>query len=344
MFKKIGGLAAYWHVIGFSDELNKEKSVRKTIYDVPILLWRDAAQKMFAVADVCSHKRSPLAISDFDKNEITCPYHGWKYNQKGKLIEIPSSPHIDIDKLKCSLQSYPIREQNGFIWIFLDANKLPQNEPISLSNFDDKAWGKIHFQDSFETNEELLIENFMDATHTAYIHEGIIRGFGEKVKHQITLNVNEKGVSVTFAETTEKVALGLGFLLGKNLRIKHTDAFLPPNLVKVDYYINDIHRFNAFIACTPIAEGKTQAFVRLSFNFKWLNPFIKLILPFLAKKVIRQDQDITRKQYQNQQVFRQQQDNCIDCDLIHNKMSLLRKSIINSTTINATESEISVYL
>jgi phenylpropionate dioxygenase-like ring-hydroxylating dioxygenase large terminal subunit len=343
MFKKIGGLVDYWHVIGFADELEKGKSIQRNLYGVPILLWRDNDHKVFAVADVCSHKRSPLAVSDFDINEITCPYHGWKYNQKGGLIEIPSSPHIDITKLKCALQTYLVREQDGFIWVLLHC-EAPQNEPISLSNFADNHWGNVHFQAAFDTNEELLIENFMDATHTAFIHEGIIRGFGEKVKHQIHLNVDENGVLVTFAETTEKVALGLGFLLGKNLKIKHTDAFLPPNLVKVDYYINDIHRFNAFIACTPTAEGKTQAFVRLSFNFKYFNPFIKLVLPFLAKKVIQQDDDITRKQYQNQQIFDQQTDICIDCDLIHNKMSMVRKSIINKTPINTTESNINIYL
>ncbi len=342
MFEKIGGLIDYWHIIAFANELGKGKSIKKTIYGIPILLWKDYSNKISAVADVCSHKRSPLLVSDFTKNEITCPYHGWKYNQKGTLIEIPSSPHLAISKLKCNLQTYPIQEQDGFLWIYLDGQNSSKNEPISLENF--KNWGNVSLHAPFETNEELLIENFMDATHTAYIHAGIIRGFGEKVKHTLQVKTNEEGVRVTFAETTEKVALGLGFLLGNNLKIKHTDAFLFPNLVKVDYYINDIHRFNAFIACTPTADGKTQAFVRLSFNFKLLNTFIKLVLPFLAKKVLQQDFDITKKQFNNQQIFHQQHDHSIDCDIIHNKVSLLRKAKTKNLPITSSENNINIHL
>jgi phenylpropionate dioxygenase-like ring-hydroxylating dioxygenase large terminal subunit len=236
MFDKIGGLINYWHVVAFSKELKTGKSVKKIIYGIPILIWKDNANKLSAVADVCSHKRSPLSIADFDKNEIICPYHGWKYNQKGALIDIPSSPHLDVSKLKCNLQAFTVREQDGFIWIYLDTQNVPKNEPIPLKSLEN--WGNWNIQAPFETNEELLIENFMDATHTAYIHEGIIRGLGEKVKHNIKVNTNEEGVLVEFAETTEKIALGLNFILGNDLKVRHTDAFMFPNLVKVDYYIN----------------------------------------------------------------------------------------------------------
>ena len=67
MFEKIGGLINYWHVIAFSKELQKGKSMKKTIYGIPILLWKDNTNKISAVADVCSHKRSPLLVSDFNK-------------------------------------------------------------------------------------------------------------------------------------------------------------------------------------------------------------------------------------------------------------------------------------
>lgn len=342
MFKKLGGLTNYWHVIAFSTELGKGKSKKRMFYGFPILIWRDTHGNISAVADVCSHKRSTLEVADFQKNEIVCPYHGWKYHQNGSLLEIPSSPHLPIDKLKCKLKTYPIIEQDGFVWIYLQSENQSANLPISLEKL--KNWGQLNLQYVFETNEELLIENFMDATHTAFIHKGLIRGFAEPIKHQLCVKSNENGVLVEFAETEEKVALGLNYLLGNKLKIRHTDAFLFPNIVKVDYYINEIHRFNAFIACTPLEEGKTKAFVCLSFNFKVLNPIIKLILPYLAKKVILQDYEITKMQYQNQQLFSEQADQCIDADLIHNKVVMLRKSIINHVPINSSETSIEMYL
>ena len=50
-------------------------------------------------------------------------------------------------------------------------------------------------------------------------------------------------VHVGYAETNEKIGLGLDWMLGENLTVSHTDEFLMPNLVRVNYYINKIHRF-----------------------------------------------------------------------------------------------------
>lgn len=341
MFKHLGLLVKYWHIIAFSSEIKKNTSIQKMMYSFPFLLWRDDNDNIHAIANVCAHKRAPLHVSDYKANVLTCPYHGWKYNSKGCLEEIPSSPHIDIQKLNCSLNKYEIIEQDGFVWIYLDDSQKANTKPYQ---FETQNWDAIFLKECFETTDELLVENFMDATHTAFTHKGIIRGMGEKVQHQLHVQYAENEVKVAFKETQEKVALGLNLILGNKLISKHTDAFLMPNLVKVDYYINDIHRFNAFIACTPVSEGKTMAYIKLSYNFKAFNPIIKLVLPFLARKVVAQDVEITKLQYANQQLFASQKDQCIDYDIIYNKIKLIRQSAINNTPVNAGETNVSIYL
>lgn len=197
----------------------------------------------------------------------------------------------------------------------------------------------------FETTEELLIENFMDATHTPFTHEGLIRGSGDKVAHQVTLSTHEKGLLVAYAETKEKIGVGLRFILGKDIRVKHTDEFLLPNIVKVDYLMNDVHRFTAIIACNPIGNEKTEAIIRLSFNFGKLNSIIKLILPRLAKKVIAQDFEITKQQFDNQKIFNWQKDKPIDCDNVFNKMKKIRRVAIDrSESVRPSETSFKLYL
>jgi len=150
---------------------------------------------------------------------------------------------------------------------------------------------------------------------------------------------------VAYAETKEKIGVGLRFILGKDIRVKHTDAFLLPNIVKVDYYMNDVHRFTAIIACNPISDKKTEAIIRLSFNFGKLNPIIKRVLPRLAKKVIAQDFDITKLQFDNQQVFNEQKDKPIDCDNVFHKMKKIRRAAIeNSEAIRPSETAFKLYL
>jgi nitrite reductase/ring-hydroxylating ferredoxin subunit len=345
VFDKCGELTRYWHIIGISSDFGKNRSKRTYIYDFPLLVWRDAQGTVHAVLDVCAHKRSRVAITDFDKNEITCPYHGWKYDGSGLLVDIPSSPDLDLSKMKCKLHTFQIKEHHGLIWIYLNDDQPPKELPFSLDHESAQQWSQVYLSQNFETTEDLLIENFMDATHTAFIHKGLIRGHGDKAKHQVQLTTNETGLMVNYAETTENIGVALGMILGSNLRVQHSDEFIFPNLVKVTYVINDIIRFTAIISCNATTSGNTEAIVRLSFSFKWLNPIIKRMLPFLAKKVLNQDFDITKRQYDNQQVFTDLKDHPISLDLIYNKVKSLRKAKMDGVTeVKLTENSFDLYL
>jgi phenylpropionate dioxygenase-like ring-hydroxylating dioxygenase large terminal subunit len=334
MFEKIGGLAKYWHVIALSNEVKKGKSLKRNLYEIPILIWRDDAMSVHGLLDVCSHKKAPLEVCDFNKNHVLCQYHGWKYNSSGNLIDIPSSQHL-VSKMKCKVDTFQIIEQNGFIWIYLDTQNKASFVPEPLTEVEGSQWEYYHTSMVFETNEELLIENFMDATHTPMVHDKLIRDNDKKVKHSITILQTSETVHVAYNETNEKIGLGLNLMLGNSLLVSHTDEFLLPNLVRVNYYINKIHRFQAFIACTLLENGKTIAFVRLSFQFKWFNQLIKLAIPFLAKKVLKQDFIITKKQFDNIQIFKNRSDNNIDYDAMHNKVKKIRSNKVKNIELNA---------
>ena len=329
MFGEIGGLINYWHIIALSDEVGRNQSLKTKIYGHSILVWKDSAGALFAVSDCCLHKRSPLKVADYQTNELVCPYHGWRYDAQGNLSEVPSSPHLDIAKLNCTLQTFAVREAYGFVWIFLNPKVEAEAVALPVDEEPIRAWGSTSLSYLFDTTEELLIENFMDATHTPFAHKGLIRGHGEKVLHTVKLSSTAHGVLAEYSETEENVGLGLRFLLGKKLKTLHLDEFLLPNLVKVDYHINAVHRFSAFIACTPLEEGKTKAFIRLSYNFKGYNFLVKSLLPRMARKVLEQDYEITKKQYDNQQEFTDLKEHHVDCDIMPNKVNLVRKAVIN---------------
>lgn len=331
------GFFNYWHIIAFTNELKPKQSIKKRLYDLPILLWRDQYSTVHAVADVCSHKKSPLEVSCFQKNELTCPYHGWRYDEQGVLMDIPSSIDLDISKLNCRLNKFEVEEIDGYIWILIGEEAKSSNKDLRDQLTLIGKWESVSLHQVFKTNVEPLIDNFMDSTHTAFTHKGIIRGHGKKVKHVVNVVTSPNEVHAEFAESKEKIALGLRFIFGKNLLVKHTDSFLFPNIVKVDYYLNKIHRFNALIVCSQVSEGITQASIRLSYNFKLLNPIVRIFLPMLARKVVAQDVEITELQYINQKAFSRQKELHSECDLIHNKVKLVRKSALEDKKINASE-------
>lgn len=331
MFDKLGGLKKYWYVVGNSIELKKNQSIKKKIHGIPLLLWRNNSNTIYCLLDICPHKKSPLDVSNYTKNEIRCPYHGWKFDEKGSLIDIPSDSHLT-QKIKCKLANYEIKEVNGFIYILLDSSDKTI-EPFDTSLEQNAKWQYFHTSKIFHTTEELLIENFMDATHTPTIHNKLIRRDSNKTKHQITLTQNDYIIQASYKETVEKIAFGLRFILGKNYVVSHTDTFLLPNIVKVDYYLNGKHRFNALIACTETEEGKVLANIRLAVNFGYLNHFILKILPFATKKVLKQDFDITEKQYTNIKSFSELKTHSVSYDKIFQKVNTLRQNIKEEKTV-----------
>lgn len=341
MFKNIGWLADYPHIIGFSNQLKKNSYFKRCFYNIPLLLLRDTEGVVHVYFDVCPHKRGPLEAK---WNEIFCSYHGWRFNQSWEIIKIPSSPHVE-KKLKCKLLNIRVEEKYWLIWIFpksTSEHKIPELEKVI-----DKNWRNYYTEKVFDTNDDSLIENFMDATHTPIVHDGVVRTDTHKTKHTIIIEQKDNRISATFWETQEHVWLGINYFLRKKLTISHTDTFLPPNLIQVNYKINNIDRFQAFIWCNQSEDWKSHAYFRISYNF-WpvLNFLLPCILPFLVKKVLKQDYDITLRQTQNQKYFPHIRENHIDYDILHNKVRILKQKIQqwSDTSADISQNTIHIYV
>ena len=336
MFSEIGNLSQHWHVIGLASEVKAGQSLKRKIYGEGLLIWRDKAGQLHSILDCCAHKRTPLIVKDYKNNSIVCPYHGWEYDKAGALTHVPSSPD-HCDKLKCTLPTFTVIESDGFLWIYL-ADGPPANAIPSLDEFSGRAWSRTFQTMSFETTDELLIENFMDPTHTALVHDGLIRSSKNAADHEMSLTTHSTGVKVDFPEQEESVGPGARLLFGSSMKVRHTDEFLLPNLVKVTYWINGEAKFLALIACTPCERIEdadetntpcTQAFVQLRYRFGWLNVFAKMALPLLGRKVLKQDFDITQSQFLNQQTFAGQKEHWVASDAVAKKISTVRRQTID---------------
>ena len=341
MFDTLWWLKEYPHIIGLSKELKRNTSLKRFFYNTPLLLVRDTENQIHIFFDVCPHKRAPL---EWKKDEIYCPYHGWRFEHNWEIKSIPSSPHLE-KKIKCKLHTIKVEEKYGLIWIFPNGetiHKIPKLDQVMNKN-----WNHAYKEQIFHTSDDLLIENFMDSTHTPIVHDGIVRTNKTKTKHTITVTQKDDIIRATFGETKENVWLGMNHFFWNKLKISHTDTFLPPNLIQVNYKINNVDRFQAFIWCNQSQNGKSHGFFLLSYNF-WtlLNIVLKLILPFVAKKVIKQDFDITISQFENQKFFWEIPENHIDYDLLHNKVKILKQKIQENkdTSNDISQNTLNIYV
>ncbi|NRA46248.1 MAG: Rieske 2Fe-2S domain-containing protein [Oligoflexales bacterium] len=297
MFGEAGGLNKFWHVCAFSHEI-KQSPLSIKIYNTPIVLWRNKSQDIHALLDSCPHRGSPLSAGHCQDSTITCPYHGWTFDHSGACKDIPcEDPRFKVRK---KIPAFEVFEELGLVWIYLDHKSKASAPPVSLEPYQEKGWTFIYRKKLFHTSAPLLLENFMDSSHTSFVHKGLIRGIGEKSKRMVEVSCDDKRVLVSHPESKEQVGVGSSFVIGKGATVSHTDEFILPSIVKVDYHFQPKNRgFLAFIFCTPITPTQTMAHVMIGLRFGAFNFFIKPILPIIIRKILKQDEQITRLQQEN---------------------------------------------
>src|SRR5437879_3277288 len=81
-----------WNFLGHETEIPKPGDyVVRNIgpYDSVILI-RNEDDKISAFANICAHRGMRICRVDMgNTSHFRCPYHGWTYNDKGKLIGVP---------------------------------------------------------------------------------------------------------------------------------------------------------------------------------------------------------------------------------------------------------------
>ncbi len=62
----------------------------------------------YAVANACIHRGGPLGEGELNDYQVTCPWHGWKYDvRNGSFTVIPT----------LKIKTYKVKEENGGIYI-----------------------------------------------------------------------------------------------------------------------------------------------------------------------------------------------------------------------------------
>ena len=96
---------------------------REMLLGEPVLLGRLKSGEAFALRDICPHRGVPLSAGRIlANNTVECPYHGWRFKKDGACSKIPSlTGHEDLDEENIRVRSYPVREQDGLIWVYMAA-------------------------------------------------------------------------------------------------------------------------------------------------------------------------------------------------------------------------------
>jgi phenylpropionate dioxygenase-like ring-hydroxylating dioxygenase large terminal subunit len=142
------------------------------LFDVPLVLTRDAAGEIHLLSRICRHRGMPLAEGSGAAKALTCPYHLWRYGLDGRLAAAPGMERSEaFDRARCALPHYRTERWGGWIFANLSgeaaplapqlsalAERLAPIDPAGLVTADvielDSPW-----------NWKVMVENFMESYH-----------------------------------------------------------------------------------------------------------------------------------------------------------------------------------
>jgi phenylpropionate dioxygenase-like ring-hydroxylating dioxygenase large terminal subunit len=163
-----------WYVAAWADEITEKPKARR-ICDQPIVLYRDAGGRAAALIDMCCHRGAPLHMGKVVEQGIECGYHGLIFNADGACVRIPGQERIPE---RARVRSFPIVEQDGFIWIWM--GDPADADPASIVRYpwhnDTVNWPHKHTMYHIEAAAMLMVDNLMDLTHLGYVHVSTIGG------------------------------------------------------------------------------------------------------------------------------------------------------------------------
>ena len=167
--RKLGINLNYWYVVARSEQV-KTTPLGVKLWNQNIVLFRDSQGTIQALEDRCPHRHVKLSHGQVIDNSLECIYHGWQFQGNGLCVKVPylasnqKLPH-------CQLRPYPVKDVNGFIWLFPGESHLaPQIQPLAIPEWEHLNYiatvSTIHCQAHYS----FLIENLMDMYH-GHLHQ-----------------------------------------------------------------------------------------------------------------------------------------------------------------------------
>ncbi|MCU0535642.1 MAG: aromatic ring-hydroxylating dioxygenase subunit alpha [Hydrococcus sp. Prado102] len=273
-----------WYVVARSSEV-KDKPLGVTLWHQAIVLYRDKLGKIHALEDRCPHRQVKLSHGQVIGNQLECAYHGWRFTWEGNCATVPYlAPNQKLPN--CKIRCYPVRELDGFIWLFPgDINNLNNNaiQPMGVPEWEHLNYIATVSLIECKGHYSFLIENLMDMYH-GHLHDNYQAWTSAILKD---ISADDKRVDARYeAQSYYKIdkIWSISQLFFPALRRLHTEpldvSYIYP------HWVSTLGKdFKIYCLFCPIDETTTRAYL---IHFTSLNAFRRLHkLPIWFRRFVK---------------------------------------------------------
>lgn len=177
----------YWHPVLLSDEVAEPDGtpVRVRLLGENLVAFRDTTGRLGMLDAACPHRLASLGPGRNEEGGLRCIYHGWKFDVRGRCVEMPTEPEGHGFASRVGVRSYPVREGGGLVWTYIgppeaeppfpamDWTMLPRNQVVPVRFIE-------------HTNYLQAAEGAIDTAHSWFLHRGTVRDW----KHRTGLSLD----------------------------------------------------------------------------------------------------------------------------------------------------------
>lgn len=285
-----------WYQAAQANEVRPARLRRRILLGEPVLLGRTRDGRAFALRDICPHRGVPLSAGRLlAENTVECAYHGWRFAPDGVCTAIPSLVEgQNIDPSRIRVRSYPLREQDGLLWVFMPARGHetaapdfgPPNVPLPGS-----AAPQLVETQLFHCAMDHAVVGLMDPAHGPFVHQAWYwRSSGSIHAKAKRFAPSERGfVMLGHKPSSNSFAYRI---LGGNVS---TEIRFELPGVRFEHIRAGTREIVGLTTCTPIDADSTQVTQIFYWNRAWLGLIKPFFRPF-ARAFLGQDRAMVELQ------------------------------------------------
>jgi cholesterol 7-desaturase len=161
-----------WFKIAYSFEVKEKQSIYVEALGEHFVIFRGENGKATVMDAYCPHLGANLAYGGVVKDDcISCPFHGWKFDQNGKCVDIPYNTKGPVPE-KAQIKVWHSKEVNQMILVWYHAENIePTWQPPITDEIVNGSFFRHGFSEEYiRCHPQDLHENGPDSAHLNVVH------------------------------------------------------------------------------------------------------------------------------------------------------------------------------
>jgi phenylpropionate dioxygenase-like ring-hydroxylating dioxygenase large terminal subunit len=182
-----------WYAPAASSQVDRDLLAVRAA-GLPVVLYRTEAGSVVALEDRCAHRAYPLSAGELIGDSVRCGLCGFVYGADGRCVSVPTQPHVPYG---AQVASYPVREADGLVWVWLgEPGRAALHRIPELPWLDDDGWSTVSGEEDVLASFLLLHENFADVTQVPFVAPDIAPSVLGTTPPPLEVVVSETSVSL----------------------------------------------------------------------------------------------------------------------------------------------------